>query len=90
MREQVEVLKNEPDGRPQAIDVRLVVRHLGAFKEDLTLVRRGELIDAAKERRLPGSGWADEHLRLAPIDLKRDAAKDLFVSVSLVNVLDLQ
>jgi hypothetical protein len=88
VREQVELLEDHPDARPQLVDVRVGVGDLLALDEDLPARRGLEHVDAAQEGRLPGPGRTDDADHLAVRDVEVDALEHLVVAEVLVEVLD--
>ena len=74
--EQVERLEDDADLPPQVVDVELRVLEGATVNVDLAGIDRFEPVDAAQERALAGSRWADHDHDLSPIDADGDVVED--------------
>ena len=86
MREEVELLEDHPDLAPDRGDVPDVICQLDAIDDDLSALVLLEPIDRPDERRLAGSGCAEDHHDLAGLDGQVDAAQHVERSEPLVDI----
>ena len=89
VREEVELLEDDPDPLPDRGDLGAFAGDLLAFEEDPPAVDRLEQVDAAKERALPAAARPDDDERFARGDLEVDAVEDDELAEALVNRLGL-
>ncbi len=88
VREEVERLEDDADVAPHAVHVHAAAGDLLPLDPDAAGVDLLEQVDAAQQRRLPGSGGADQAHDLVLRDGQVDAAQDLEVVERLVQALD--
>jgi hypothetical protein len=83
VREQVELLEDHPDLRPQRGYPLAGTGHRAPVEQDLALVDLLERVDAAEHRRLARAGGPGDHDRLAALHGEVDAVEDDVVTERL-------
>ena len=86
MRKEVELLEDHAELGARASELLALLRQRLALNEDLARIDGLEAVDSAAQRRLAGSGRADDDEDLSPIDLKVDVLQDVQGAVVLVDV----
>src|SRR5690606_29611072 len=86
MREKVELLEHHADLAANGGDVAYVVAQFDTIDDDLAFLMFLKPVDAANERRLARTGWADDNDHLTRIDIDRDIAQDVKFAEPLVDV----
>ena len=89
MREEVELLEDDPDPLPDGRDVDALPRDLLTLEEDPAFLDRLEEVDAAQQRALAASARADHDEHLAGGDLEVDAVEDEVVAEALADAFEL-
>ena len=90
VREEVELLEDDPDPLPDRGDVDAVARDLLALEGDAARLDRLEEVDAPQQRALAAAARADHHEDLARLHLEVDAVEDEVVSEALPHALEPQ
>ena len=90
VREEVELLEDDPDPLPDRRDVDAVARDLLALEEDAARLDRLEEVDAPQQRALAAAARADHHEDLARLHLEVDAVEDEVVPEALPHALEPQ
>src|SRR5829696_4990036 len=88
VREEVELLEDDPDPLPDRRDVGAAAGDLEALEVDAAGLDRLEQVDAAQERRLPAAARADDHADLARGDAEIDPVEDEVVAEALAHALE--
>src|SRR6266568_6368644 len=88
MREQVELLEDDSDPLPDAVDLDTLARDLLALEEDPAGVDRLEQVDAAQQRALAAAAGADHDKHFARIDAEIDPVEDDVVAEALPDRLE--
>ncbi len=87
VREEVELLEDDPDPLPDRGHLGALAGDLLALEEDPPAVDRLEQVDAAKKRALPAPARPDDDERLAGGHLEVDPVEDDVLAEALVNRL---
>ena len=87
MREEVELLEDDPDSLARRRQIGALARDLLALEEDPAGVQGLEQVDATQQRALAAPARADDRQHLAPVDVEVDPAQDLVVTETLVDGL---
>ena len=89
VREEVELLEDDPDPLAHGRHLGAFARDLLAFEEDPSAVDRLEQVDAAQQRALAAPARPDDDQCLAGADGEVDAVEDDVVAEALADVLHL-
>src|SRR5918992_1976812 len=88
VREEVELLEDDPDALPHGRDVDAPARDLLALEEDPPLVERLQQVDAAEQRALAAPTRADDDQHLAGVDAEVDPVQDEVVAEALAHAFE--
>jgi hypothetical protein len=88
VREEVELLEDDPDPLADRGDVHALACDLVALEVDVPAVERLEQVDAAQQRALAAAARADHDQHLAGIHCQVDAVEDEVVAEALAHGLE--
>ncbi|MND87760.1 hypothetical protein D3C80_797680 [compost metagenome] len=85
MREEIELLEHHADIAADVVGIGALLAERRAVDGDAAFLDFLQMVDAADQRRLAGSGWAAKHDMLAAPDFEVDPLQHLQVAVPLVD-----